>query len=99
MPSSRGFKAWILVLTLLTSLDASVSQIAAQDYWSLSCGDLWYRRNAIYYRNGYCFKTDRAIGVFGNGNCRFYVEGDVPMSQAERHEVEIIRSIEQRKGC
>jgi hypothetical protein len=27
------------------------------------------------------------------------VEGDVPMSRAEREEVEIIRAIERRKGC
>jgi len=71
----------------------------AQDYWSQSCGDLWYRRNAIYAANGYCFKTDRALRVFGNANCRFYVEADVPLSRAEREEIEIIRSVEARKGC
>ncbi|MBI4723849.1 MAG: YARHG domain-containing protein [Rhodomicrobium sp.] len=96
---SRGFKACMLVLTLSASWDAAVSQAAAQDYESLSCGDLWYRRNAIYARNGYCFKTDRGIRVFGNAGCRFYSEGDVPMSGAERRRVQIIRSIERQKGC
>ena len=37
--------------------------------------------------------------VFGNENCTFYVEADVPMSQNERQKVEIIRNIERQKGC
>ena len=72
---------------------------AQEDLVSMSCGDLWYRRNEIFARNGYCFKTDRAIRIFGNQGCRFYVEADVPISRAEREEVEIIRAIERRKGC
>lgn len=33
----------------------------------MGCDDLWYARNAIYARNGYCFQTERAISVFGRG--------------------------------
>lgn len=29
-----------------------------------TCDRLWYLRNAIYARNGYCFKTKRARAVF-----------------------------------
>lgn|SRR5690606_25165811 len=76
-----------------------VSSASAQDYWAMSCGDLWYRRNAIYAANGYCFKTARAIRVFGNPGCRFDYEGDVPLSRADREEISYIRSIERRKGC
>ncbi len=80
--------------------DGTLSSAGAQDgLSSMSCGDLWYRRNAIFARNGYCFKTDRAVRVFGNEGCRFYVESDVPMSRAEREEVEFIRAIERRRGC
>lgn len=32
-----------------------------------ACGQLWYERNEIYARNGYCFKTARARSVFGPG--------------------------------
>ncbi len=99
MPISRAFKACLLILTFVTCWDIAVSPATAQDLWSQSCGDLWYQRNAIYARNGYCFKTDRALRVFGNENCRFYVEADVPMSQSERREVEIIRDVERQKGC
>jgi hypothetical protein len=97
MTISRLFSACLLGLTLSGALGAL--PVAAEDYWSLSCGDLWYQRNAIFARNGYCFKTDRALRVFGNENCRYWAEGDVPMSRAERQEVEYIREVERRKGC
>jgi hypothetical protein len=97
MPISRGFKACLLAMTVLPALSAAPA--AAQDFWSLSCGDLWYQRNAIFARNGYCFKTDRGLRVFGNANCRFWVEADVPMSRGERQQVEIIRDVERQKGC
>lgn len=99
MPISRAYKFCLPMLTLLSVSSAVTSPAAAQDYWSLSCGDLWYQRNAIFARNGYCFKTDRALRVFGNENCRFGVEADVPMSQSERRQVEIIREAEREKGC
>ncbi len=97
MRISRRFAACLLGLTLSGALSALPA--AAEDYWSLSCGDLWHQRNAIFARNGYCFKTDRALQVFGNDNCRYEVEADVPMSRTERQEIEEIRSVERRKGC
>ena len=96
----RALGALSLIAAVGVLFDGALSSTAAQDgLSSMSCGDLWYRRNEIFARNGYCFKTDRAIRVFGNQGCRFYVEADVPMSRAEREEVEILRAIERRKGC
>ena len=96
----RALGALSLIAAVGIFFDAALSSAAAQDDpSSMSCGDLWYRRNEIFARNGYCFKTDRAIRVFGNQGCRFCVEADVPMSRAEREEVEIIRAIERRRGC
>jgi len=100
MVISRALLALTLIAAVSVFFDGAVSSAAAQDELStMSCGDLWYRRNAIFARNGYCFKTDRAIRVFGNSGCRFDVESDVPMSRAEREEVEVIRAIERRRGC
>jgi hypothetical protein len=96
---SRTLGALSLIAAGGIFFDAALSSAAAQDLGSMSCGDLWYRRNEIFARNGYCFKTDRAIRAFGNRGCRFYVEGDVPMSRAEREEVGILRAIERRRGC
>lgn len=96
----RSIFALVLIGSAGALLDASFSSAAAEDGLSYaSCGDLWYRRNAIFARNGYCFKTDRAIRAFGNEGCRFYVEGDVPLSRGERGQVEYIRSLESRRGC
>ena len=47
--SAAGF------MTLLTA----VTPAGAQDAASMSCGELWYARNAIYARRGYCFETER----------------------------------------
>ena len=96
----RVFGALALVAAAGACFDGQFAPAAAHDgLSSMSCGDLWYRRNEIFARNGYCFKTDRAIRVFGNQGCRFYVEADVPMSRAEREEVEVIRAIERSKRC
>ena len=96
----RSFGGLLLIALAGALFAGTLSSAAAyDDLNSMSCGDLWYRRNEIFARNGYCFKTDRAIRVFGNQGCRFYVEGDVPMSRAEREEVEIIQAIERRRGC
>lgn len=96
---SRSLAFLILASVTGTSLCAIPSAYAGDDYWSMSCGDLWYARNAIYARNGYCFKTERARRVFGNEGCRFDSEADVPMSRAEREDIEAIRAVERRKGC
>jgi hypothetical protein len=96
----RALGALLLIAAAGALFDGAHSSVAAQDgLSSMSCGELWNRRNEIFARNGYCFKTDRAIRVFGNQGCRFYEEGDVPMSRAEREEVEILRAIERRRGC
>lgn len=42
---------------------AGASPAAAQS----RCSDLWYQRNEIYARNGYCFNTERGRAAFGRG--------------------------------
>jgi hypothetical protein len=72
------------------------AQIAsAQGYASLSCGQLWQERNAIFAEYGYCFKTPQAISAFGRG-C-FPPYGRLPSSA--QHRVDDIISWERRKGC
>jgi hypothetical protein len=67
----------------------------AQDAEDLSCSELWYKRNEIYARNGYCFKTARAKAVFGRG-C-FPPFGS--MSGWEKQRVNELQYWEARKGC
>jgi len=60
-----------------------------------ACYDLWYQRNEIYARNGYCFRTERARRVFGPG-C-FPPYGRLSGYEAQR--VREIQYEEDRMGC
>ena len=65
----------------------------------LGCDQLFTARNGIYHARGYSFKTDRGQQEFGNENCSFDDEAQVPLNDYERANVKLIRSIEQRRGC
>ena len=64
--------------------------------WNMSCRQLWVARNAIYKRNGYCFRTRRAINYFGNAGCW---TRNPRLSRAEQRRVDAIRRVERAKGC
>ena len=65
----------------------------------MTCNQLWVARNSIYKARGYCFKTQRAIGYFGNGGCIYQNEGDIPFSSGERAQIAQIQSQERAMGC
>ncbi len=48
------------------------------------CSSLWFSRNRVYKSAGYCFKTARAIAVFGNAGCQYDDISDVPLSERDR---------------
>lgn len=73
----------------------AISVAAAQDAAYMSCGQLWYARNAIYARNGYCFQTDQARAAFGPG-C-FPPFGH--LNPWEQNRVMELQSWERRRGC
>ena len=64
--------------------------------WNMSCQRLWVARNSIYKRNGYCFRTRRAINYFGNAGCW---TRNPRLSRAEQRRVDAIRRVERAKGC
>jgi len=65
----------------------------------LSCDTLWTVRNAIYRDNGYCFKSKKALSIWGNEGCAYWDPAEVPMNAYERTNISRIRSVEQQKGC
>ena len=71
------------------------TQAEARSYRYMSCYELWYARNAIFARNGYCFKTRRGIRTFGRRCYPPY--GD--LDGWEKDEVDTIKYWERRKGC
>jgi hypothetical protein len=62
---------------------------------SMSCDELWHERNAVYSRNGYCFKTQKAIAAFGKGCFPPYGE----LQGSEKNRVTEISLWERQKGC
>jgi hypothetical protein len=78
-----------------TMLVVAPSAASAQDAASMSCEQLWYARNKIYARSGYCFNTDRAREVFGPG-C-FPPFGR--LHGWEKARVQELQMWERRNGC
>jgi hypothetical protein len=72
---------------------------AASEASAQSCSQLWYQRNSIYKAAGYCSRTPRAIRAFGNANCSYDSEYDVPLSARQRRQVEDIKAAERELGC
>lgn len=64
-----------------------------------ACSDLWFGRNRIYKGAGYCFKTARAIAVFGNAGCQYDDVRDVPLSERDRVAVDRYARQEAALGC
>jgi hypothetical protein len=86
----------VLAIGLASTLaPGAVAPARAEDPAYMSCGELWHARNRIYARNGYCFKTPRAIAVFGEG-C-FPPFGRLRGWEKDR--VDEIQMWEARKGC
>jgi len=67
----------------------------AQSLQGTSCYDLWYERNAIFARKGYCFKTQRARSVFGRACFPPYGQ----LSRFEQNRVDTIQRQERVRGC
>jgi len=76
-------------------LCATAIPAPAQDLSDMSCYELWYQRNKIYARNGYCFKTARARAEFGAGCFPPYGE----LRGWEKRRVSEIQMWESRNGC
>ncbi|MBB4198342.1 YARHG domain-containing protein [Rhodoblastus sphagnicola] len=85
----------LLIAFASTLAPGAVTPAKAQEAAYMSCGELWYARNKIYARNGYCFKTERAVSVFGQGCFPPYGQ----LGGWEKARVDEIQMWEARKGC
>lgn len=86
-----------LVLGLGGALVVGLPILAAPSVaWARGvCHSLWYERNAIYARAGYCFRTARAVEQFGPGCFPPYGR----LSPADQARVNEIQYEEDRRGC
>lgn len=79
---------------LLSILSLS-SLLFAGNYSGMSCYELWYAKNAIFAKKGYCFSSQRAINTFGP-RC-YYPYGK--LNSWEKQEVSGLRRWYHIKGC
>lgn len=60
------------------------------------CFDLWYERNAIFDRKGYCFKTAKGRKYFDNADCW---TSNPSLTPAELRRVDELKRLEAANGC
>ena len=73
--------------------------IGLQIWLRFSCDQLWYQRNGIFKAAGYCFRTPRAFGKFGNAGCAYDDQSRVPLSDRDRKIINLTLQVERTKGC
>jgi len=92
----KGFLSSILVkLGLFFLVLSSPSFVQAESYANMSCYDLWYARNLISAKKGYCFTKQKSINAFGRRCYPPYGE----LTRWERDEANNIKYWERRNGC
>jgi hypothetical protein len=91
----RFFIATLLAATAFVGICSTAVAQGEDRYSNMSCRELWHERNAIYAHNGYCFRTERAISVFGRGCFPPYGR----LSPRERERVARIQRWEARQDC
>ncbi|MFY0661253.1 MAG: YARHG domain-containing protein [Shimia sp.] len=74
--------------------EAEMTDEAASD--QLTCDDLWYMRNRIFHKNGYCFGSERGISTFGNDGC---VTKSPSLSEVDSTILKAIKVTEKELGC
>ena len=90
MPRSRWMPGLLFAL-LSTPVPADV-----WEYGDAACNELWFMRNLIMDRAGYCFGTPLGQALYDNGDCR---GKQVTLGQDESRQVQRIQQLEQEIGC
>jgi hypothetical protein len=83
-------------ISTLSAVAALGIIVSVQPALAASCYDLWYERNAIYDRNGYCFSTQLGQETFDNSDC--YTD-NVQLSRGEQRRVDRLKNEEDNRGC
>jgi hypothetical protein len=84
-----------IVLAIVTFAGGMLTTPVPAQAQGGSCYALWHERNGIYARNGYCFRTPRAIAEFGRGCFPPYGR----LSGWEARRVREIQDEEYARGC
>ncbi len=82
----------LTLILLLTSLSLLPSGAAADEY----CEDLWYTRNAVMDRAGYCFGSKLGQVIFDNSDC---LGKTVSLSADDQEMVAELQTLEREGDC
>lgn len=94
--SYKGVTGWAYGRHLQSGAGQRPSRSTGSIAAGASCNDLWYERNSIFDRKGYCFKTDRGKRSFDNSDC---FTSNPSLTSAERSRVNEIKRLESQMGC
>lgn len=95
MKLQKMFRTSLAATIAASALFVAQTPAKAQHPSEMSCSQLWFERNRIYARNGYCFKTARARAEFGPGCFPPYGQ----LRGWEKRRVGEIQMWEGRNGC
>lgn len=91
---------WIQCCRTVAGAQPGPSRPTAPAQQADTCEDLWYRRNAIWYKNGYCFTGAKGQRIFGNQGCsRDQAGARAAMTSGERSLVDSLDAREKALGC
>ena len=83
-------------IALILSLLAAPAGAEVWDYGQQACNQLWFMRNLIMDRAGYCFGSALGQALYDNAGC---TGTDVRPGPAASRQVQKIQKLEQQIGC
>lgn len=81
---------------LLGAICAGPAIADVWEYGEAECNELWFARNLIMDRAGYCFGSALGKSLFDNGDCS---GKDVRLGAEQVRQVKRIQSLEAKIGC
>ena len=97
LKKSSSFMSYAVLVIVALSVTANDSR--AMGYASLTCEELWERKQEIYHDNAYCLADKEAIERFGNDGCDFNSLSEVAFSSVDMNKLALIARNEERKKC
>ena len=81
----------------VTLEELSSRNISGADVMNAPCSELWFLRNSIYNKHGYCFRSRKARELFDNSDCT--TRTAPVMTDIEQHNADLLGRLEELKNC
>lgn len=78
---------------------ASILQVHAMGYASVTCEELYQHKDQIYYDNGFCLPDSQAAARGDKGRCKIKDFSEVQFSDLDRQNLMLIARNEIKKKC